>query len=168
MGINANHEISIGMLITEVTFFPDDSAELFGFWYYREKTLPETREEKRLLLADCAVGRCVKLRLIGSGKQIEDILLSSEWNPSLNDTWIPGTKELVEQCRKHPAIPIELDRADKPKGIAIPMNLVVRAKEDLSAILRNLHSGEDEMKVEISPDWDLKKEIEIFLRNNSH
>ena len=44
-----NH-IPIGMLIIEVTFFPDDSAELFGFWYYKEKTLPETREERQLLL----------------------------------------------------------------------------------------------------------------------
>jgi len=66
--------ISIGMLITEVTFFPDDSAELFGFWYYREKTLPETREERQLLLTDCGIGRCCKLRLIGRAKQIEEIL----------------------------------------------------------------------------------------------
>ena len=39
------HQIPIGMLITEVTFLPDDSAELFGFWYYKERTIPETREE---------------------------------------------------------------------------------------------------------------------------
>jgi len=42
MGISANpkNQFPIGMLITEVTFLPDDSAELFGFWYYKEKTLP--------------------------------------------------------------------------------------------------------------------------------
>jgi hypothetical protein len=81
--------------------------------------------------------------LIGTAKQIEDILLSSDWNPSSRDFWIPNTKELVEQCRKHPAIPIELDRADKPKGIAIPMNIVVRAKENLYSVLRKLHSGKN-------------------------
>ena len=169
-GISANpkNQIPIGMLITEVTFLPDDSAELFGFWYYKEKTLPETREERQLLLADCAIGRCCKLRLIGSAKQIEDILLSSDWNPSLKDTWILGTKELVEQCRKHPAIPIELDRVDKPKGIAIPMNLVVRAKEDLDSVLRKLRSGDDEITLEIAPDWDLGEEIDSFLKKQAN
>lgn len=156
------------MLITEVTFLPDDSAELFGFWYYKERTLPETREERQLLLADCAIGRCRQLKLVGSAKQIEDILLSSEWNPSLKDTWILGTKELVEQCRKHPAIPIEIDRVDKAKGIAIPMNLVVRAKEDLDSILRKLRSGSNEMTLEIAPDWNLSEEISFFLKKQSH
>src|SRR4030065_1297352 len=101
MGISANpkNQIPIGMLITEVTFLPDDSAELFGFWYYKEKTLPETRKERQLLLADCAIGRCRQLKLIGSAKQIEDILLSSQWNPRLQDTWISATKELVEQAK---------------------------------------------------------------------
>lgn len=165
---NPRNQIPIGMLITEVTFLPDESAELFGFWYYKEKLLPESREERQLLLADCAIGRCCKLRLIGSAKQVEDILLSSDWNPSSRDFWIPNTKELVEQCRKHPAIPIELDRVDKPKGIAIPMNFVVRAKEDLYSVLRKLHSGKNEITVEIAPDWDLSEEINSFLQKHSH
>ena len=150
-GISADlkNQIPIGMFINEVTFLPDDSAELCGFWYYKEKTLPETREERRCLMLDFAIGRCCKLRLIGSAKQVEEILLSSDWNPSLKDTWILGTKELVEQCRKHPAIPIELDRVDKPKGIAIPMNLVIRAKEDLGSVLRKLRSGGDEITIKL-------------------
>ena len=162
------NQIPIGMLITEVIFLPDDSADLFGFWYYKEKTLPETREEMRLFWTDLGIGRCCKLRLIGSAKQIEDILLSSEWNPSLKDTWILGTKELVVQAKKHPTITIELDRVDKPKGIAIPMNLVIRAKEDLDSVLRKLRSGEDEITLEIAPDWDLSKEIYSFLKRQSH
>jgi hypothetical protein len=108
------------------------------------------------------------LRLVGSAKQIEEILLSSDWNPSSRDFWIPNTKELVEQCKKHPAIPIELDRVDKPKGIAIPMSLVVGAKEDLSSVLRKLRSGESEITVEIAPDWDLSEEINSFLKKQSH
>jgi len=118
-------------------------------------------------MADCAIGRCCKLR-IGSARQIAEIILSSDWNPSLKDTWFLGTKELVEQCRKHPAIPIELDRLDKPKGIAIPMNIVVRAKEDLYSVLRKLHSGKNEITVEIAPDWDLGEEINSFLKKQSH
>jgi len=119
-------------------------------------------------MADLVTGRCCKLRLIGSAKQVEDVLLSSDWNPSSRDFWIPNTKELVEQCRKHPAIPIELDRVDKPKGIAIPMNFVVRAKEDLYSVLRKLHSGKNEITVEITPDWDLSEEINSFLQKHSH
>jgi hypothetical protein len=115
-------------------------------------------------MADLAIGCCCKLRIIGSGKQVEDILLSSDWNPSSRDFWIPNTKELVEQFRKHPAIPIELDRLDKPKGIAIPMNLVIRAKEDLDSVLRKLRSGRDEITLEIAPDWNLSVEIESFLK----
>ena len=169
MGISANpkNQIPIGMLITEVTFLPDDSAELFGFWYYKEKTLPETREERQLLLADCAIGRCRQLKLVGSAKQIEDILLSSDWNPSLKDTWIPTTKELVEQAKKHRSIPIELDRVDKSKGIAIPMNLVIRSREDLDSVLRKLRSGGGEISLEIAPDWDLGEEISSFLKRQS-
>jgi len=42
---NPRNQIPIGMLITEVTFLPDESAELFGFWYYKGKSIPETRGE---------------------------------------------------------------------------------------------------------------------------
>jgi hypothetical protein len=170
MGISANpkNQIPIGMLITEVTFLPDDSAELFGFWYYKEKTLPETRKERQLLLADCAIGRCRQLKLIGSAKQIEDILLSSEWNPSLKDTWILSTKELVEQAKMHRSIPIELDRVDKPKGIGIPMNLFIRSREDMDSVLRKLRSGEDEITLGLAPDWDLSEEIDSFLKRQSN
>jgi hypothetical protein len=91
-----------------------------------------------------------------------DILLSSGWNPSLKDTWIPSTKEWVEQCRKHPAIPIELDRVDKPKGIAISMNLVIQSREDMDSVLRKLRSGEDEITLGLAPDWDLGEEIDSF------
>ena len=151
------------MLITQVTFLPDDSAELFGFWYCKEKTVPETRDEKRLMGADYAIGRCCKLRLVGSAKQIGDILLSSDWSPSSRDFWIPNTRELLEQAKKHRAIPIELDRVDKPKGIAIPMNLVIRATEDLDSVLRRLRSGENKMSLDLAPDWDLTGEIDSFL-----
>ena len=161
------NRIPFGMLITEVTFLQDGSAELFGFWYYKEKTIPKTQEERQLVQVDFAIGRCCKLRLIGSAKQIEEILLSSEWNPSLKDFWIPSTKELVEQCKKHPAIPIELDRVDKPKGIAIPMSLVVGTKGDLSSILLKLRSGGSEITLEIAPDWDLSEEINSFLKKQS-
>jgi hypothetical protein len=168
MDANPENHIPIGMLITEVTFLQDDSAELFGFWYYKEKTIPKTREDRQLVQVDFAIGRCCKLRLVGSAKQIEEILLSSEWNPSLKDFWIPSTKELVEQCKKHPAIPIELDRIDKPRGIAIPMNLVVLAREDQDSILRKLHSGENEITLDISPDWNLGQEIQRFLEKKAN
>ena len=168
MGITASNNIPIGMLISEVTFLQDDSAELFGFWYYKEKGIPESRDEKRLLPLDFATGRCCRLRVIGTSKQIEDILLSADWNPSLKDTLIQGSKELVEQFRKYPAIPFEIDRADKPKGIAIPMNLVIRAVEDLNSVLQRLRSDSNEITLSIAPDWDLKKEIETYLKNNSH
>jgi len=156
------------MLITEVTFLPDGSAELFGVWYYKEKTIPETREERRLLNLDLAVGRCCKLRLVGSAAQVEDILLSADWNPSQKDIWIRCPKELVEQCRNHPAIPIELDRLDKPKGIAISMNLLVRLKEDKISIFRKLQSGEDEITLDIAPDWNLREEIQRFLEKTAN
>ncbi len=168
MDIISSNDIPIGMLITGVTFLPDDSAALFGFWYYKEKGLPETREERRLFTLDLAIGRCRKLRLIGSAKQIEDILLSSQWNPSLKDTWILGPKELVEQCRKYPAIPIEIDGVDKPKGIAIPMNLVIRATENLDSVLRKLRSRKNEITLRIASNWDLGEEINSFLNSQSH
>jgi hypothetical protein len=85
---NLQNQIPIGLLITEVCFLPDDSVEVFWFWYYKEKSIPGTREERRILNLDLAVGRCCKLRLIGSAGQIEDILLSSGWNPSLKNIWI--------------------------------------------------------------------------------
>ena len=168
MSMSPEHNIPIGMLITEVTFLPDDSAELFGFWYYKEKGIPESRDEKRLLPIDYATGRCCRLRVIGTSKQIEDILLSSDWNPSLKDTLIQGPKELVALCRKFPAIPIEVDRADKPKGIAIPMNLVIRAMEDLDSVLQRLRSDSNEITLSIAPDWDLSEEISSFLKKQSH
>ena len=161
--MESKNQIPIGMLITQVTLFPDDSAELFGFWYYKEKTLPETREERRLFWMDLGIGRCCKLRLIGSAKQIEDILLSSDWNPSSRDFWIPNTKELIKQCKKHPAIPIELDGVDKPKGIAIPMNLVVRLREDRDSVLQKLRSGDNEITLHIAAHWNLAEEIQKFL-----
>jgi hypothetical protein len=55
----------------------------------------------------------------------------------------------------------------KPKGIAIPMNLVIRAKEDLDSVLRKLRSGCDEITLEIAPGWDLGEEINSFLKRQS-
>jgi hypothetical protein len=63
---------------------------------------------------------------------------------------------------------IELNRVDKPKGIAIPMLLVVRAKEDLNSVLRKLRSGADEITMEIATDWDLSEAINSFLQKHSH
>ncbi len=161
--METKNQIPIGMLITQVTFFPDESAEIFGFWYYKEKTLPETREERKLIGVDYGIGRCCKLRIMGSAKQIEGILFSSDWNPSSRDIGIRNTKELVKRCRKHAAIPFEIDREDKPKGIAIPMDLVIRVKQDLASVLRKLCSGYNKISLDLAPDWDLGEEIDSYL-----
>jgi hypothetical protein len=86
MALNTNNHISIGMLATEVTFLEDESAELLGYWYYKEKNLPETRSERQQILAHWLGDRCCKLKLIGNAAQIEGILRSSEWDPSHAET----------------------------------------------------------------------------------
>jgi hypothetical protein len=110
------------MLLAEVTFFPDDSAELFGFWYYKETTLPETSQEKKMFPVDLALGRCCRLRLVGSFHQIEDILLSAEWNSRVNESWFSGIQKVIEKGKKHRFTSFGFDNLFRPKGILIAMN----------------------------------------------
>jgi hypothetical protein len=37
--ITSSNNILLGMFITEVTFFQDDSAETFRFWYYKKRPM---------------------------------------------------------------------------------------------------------------------------------
>jgi hypothetical protein len=160
--------IPIGMLLAEVTFFPDDSAELFGFWYYKEATLPKTRQEKKMFPVDLALSRCCRLRLIGSSQQIEDILLSAEWNPRVNESWPPTIQKVIEKGKKHRFTSIGFDNLFRPKGILIAMNLPVRVTEDRNSVIRRLHSGGDEVTLEIAYDWDLGKEVRDYLRKTDN
>jgi hypothetical protein len=160
--------IPIGMLLAEVTFFPDDSAELFGFWYYKETTLPQTRQEKKLFPVDLAMGRCCRLRLIGSSQQIEDILLSAEWNPGVNESWPPTIQKVIEKGKKHRFTSFGFDNLFRPKGILIAMNLPVRVTEDRNSVIQRLHSGEDEVTLEITHDWDLGKEVRNYLKKTDN
>jgi hypothetical protein len=57
---------------------------------------------------------------------------------------------------------------DKPKGIAIPMDLVICAKEDLDSVLWKLRSREDEITLGLAPDWDLGEGIDSFLKKQSN
>jgi hypothetical protein len=141
--------IPIGMLLAEVTFFPDDSAELFGFWYYKETTLPETRQEKKMFPVDLAMGRCCRLRLIGSSQQIEDILLSAEWNPGVNESWPPTIQKVTEKGKEYKFTSFGFDNLSRPKGILIAMNLPVRVREDRNSVIQKLHSGGDEVTLEM-------------------
>jgi hypothetical protein len=160
--------IPVGMLLAEVTFFPDDSAELFGFWYYKETTLPQTREEKKMFPVDPSLGRSCRLRLIGSSQQIEDILLSAEWNPALNESWPPSIQKVLKKGKEYKFTSIGFDNLFRPKGILIAMNLPVRVKEDRNSVIRRLHSGKDEVTLEIAYDWDLGKEVRDYLRKTDN
>jgi hypothetical protein len=142
--------VPIGMLLAEVTFFPDTSAELFGFWYYKETSLPETREEKKMFPVDLALGRCCRLRLVGSSQQIEDILLSAEWNPGPNESWPPTIQQVIEKGKKHRFTSIGFDNLFRPKGILIAMNSPVRVKENWNSVIQRLHSGQDKVTLEIA------------------
>ncbi len=59
------------MLVVEITFFEDDTVELFGFWYHKDRALPETRDEKRRVMIDWATHRCCRLKLIGSANLVK-------------------------------------------------------------------------------------------------
>ena len=93
------------MLLVELTLFEDDTAELFCFWYHKERTLPETRDEKRRGMIDWAARRRCRLRLFGSAKQIEDILLTLDWNPSRYDAHFLSMQQMITQAKKHRAVP---------------------------------------------------------------
>jgi hypothetical protein len=45
--------ISGGMLLAEVTFFLDESAEFFGFWYSKETTPPNQVRKKDVSGGSC-------------------------------------------------------------------------------------------------------------------
>ncbi len=160
--------ISIGMLVVEITFFEDDTAELFGFWYHKERTLPETRDEKRQVMIDWATHRSCRLKLLGSAKQIGDILLTLDWNPSKSDAYFLSMEEMIMQAKKHRAVPFAFDNVISPKGIAVSMNLSVRLEEDMDAVIRKLQSGDCLVTLQIASDWDLAEEIHAYLGSQAN
>ena len=156
------------MLVVEITFFEDDTAELFGFWYHKERTLPETRDEKRRVMIDWATRRCCRLKLTGSVKQIEDILLTLDWNPSKYDAYFVSLEQMITQAKKHRAVPFAFDDIIRPKGIAVSMNLSVRLKEGMESVIRKLHSGDGLVTLQIASDWDLAEEIHAYLGSQAN
>ncbi len=168
MSSSLTNYVPIGMLIVEITFFENDTAELFGFWYHKEKTLPETRVEKRNVMVDWATHRCRRLKLTGSAKQIEDILLTLDWNPSKYDAYFLSVEEMIMQAKKHRAVPFAFDDIIRPKGIAVSMNLSVRLQEDMDAVIRKLHSGDGLVTLQIASDWDLAEEIHAYLGSQAN
>ncbi len=156
------------MLVVEITFFEDDTAELFGFWYHKERTLPENRDEKRKVMIDYAIQRCCRLKLIGGAKQIEDILLTLDWNPSKYDAYFLSTGEMIMQAKKHRAVPFAFDDVVSPKGIAVSMNLNVRLKEDMESVIRELRSGDGLVTLQIASDWNLAEEIHAYLGSQAN
>jgi hypothetical protein len=117
---------------------------------------------------DLALGRCCRLRLTGSSRQIEDILLSAEWNPGPNETWPPTIQKVIEKGKEYKFTSIGLDNLFRPKGIMIAMNLPVRVKEDRNSVIQRLHSGGDEVTLEIAHDWDLGKEVRDYLKKTDN
>lgn len=114
-----NNVLSLAIVIVQIKFLEDDSAEMFVFWYPEKDHLPRTREERRLVLQDLHEGRCRKLNLIGSISQIEQILLSCCWDVTIRDTWFPGMEKAVAMAKQYRAIGMAFDNLLNPKGTKI-------------------------------------------------
>jgi hypothetical protein len=121
-----------------------------------------------LFPVDLAMSRCCRLRLIGSSQQIEDIMLSTEWNPGVNESWPPSIQKVIEKGKKHRFNSFGFDNLFRPKGILIAMNLPVRVREDRDSVIQRLHSGGDEVTLEIAHDWNLGKEGRDYLRKTDN
>jgi hypothetical protein len=107
--------------------------------------------------------RCCKLRLFGSIEQIEDILRSSEWDPSHAEALFRDIEGLIKQAKKHRSIPFEVERLEDQMGTAIPVNVSVRLKRDMESVIAELHLNNSYMKLEIAPYWNLSEDISNFL-----
>ncbi len=152
------------MLATEVTFLDNGSAEIGGYWYYKEKNLPESSFERKQILAHWLNDRCCKTRLIGKAEQIEEILLSCEWDPSHAETLFRDIEGLISKAKKHREIPFEVERWEEPMDTAIPVNICVRLKRDMESVIAELHLGIGGIKLEIASEWNLSEEIQQFIR----
>jgi hypothetical protein len=75
---------------------------------------------------------------------------------------------VIEKGKKHPFTSFGFDNLFRPKGILIAMNLAVRVKEDWNSVMRRLHSGGDEVTLEISHDWNLGEEVRDYLRKTDN
>jgi hypothetical protein len=75
---------------------------------------------------------------------------------------------LVEHSKKHKFIPLELDCLEEPKGIAIPVNISARLRQDRESVIAELHSDKAGITLQIAPDWDLGEEVSNFLMKTAN
>ncbi len=153
MSMTPRNEIQIRVLALQLKILEDDSAELFGFWYYKEDQIPHTREEKRLLEEDLKTGSCRKLLLKGSLFQIENILLSAEWNPRITETSFPTIEKAIKMARDFRGIGVGFDNLLKPKGTALPIKITVQMNGDVDSVIGNIDPQKDEITIILAEDW---------------
>src|SRR5436189_2082099 len=64
----------LAMLVQSFSFHVDNTAEMFGFWYYRDHQLPTRRENRQSYFADLMDDRCCQVKLRGTIDQLFPVL----------------------------------------------------------------------------------------------
>ena len=124
----------------------------------------QRRERKKTqLFDDLKMGRCCKLNLIGTSGQIQDILLSADWNPSFYGTWFLNMEKAIKVAKDHRSIGVGLDNLLRPKGTSASVNLSVRLSEDIAFVIKKIYSEMDDISLQIANDWNLAEDVEKYL-----
>ncbi len=151
--------ISLGIVIIPIKLLEDDSAEMSGFWYPEKERLPRTREHRRLVLEDLEAGRCRKVNLIGTVSQIEQILLSCDWEAGVSDTWFPSMEKAIDVAKRYRAIGVAFDNLLKPKGTSVCKTVRVCLTEDISSGVREF-SNRGEAVLRLAYDWNVMEDFQ--------
>lgn len=158
-------DLPLAMLATSVAFRPDGTATLSGLWYFKNQELPSTQEGRKAIAADLAGDRCVRVDLVGTQRQIAELLMLAVAAENEEDSMeaIARMRVLLEKLTSTPRGYHDFDNIHGPRGTVLPVDFPVRVDADFPSIKEKLFSHPDLIRLQLQAGWSLWNEIQSSL-----
>lgn len=147
-------------------------AAILAAWYWRGTGLPGRSRAKSRVFSDIAKGRARALCLYGSIGQIESILAVATRATDVGHVHrfdLPDLRGLAAKGQEHSMAPslkglIPLDDLERPQGSVLSAHIGVEVLDDITSVVSKLHTGVGTIRLQISPDWNCKGNLEHLPR----
>lgn len=145
--------VPLGMLVTSAKYIEDDTAEMFGFWYYKEMHVPSTVEEKKKLFWDLLNGRCVPLRVKGTFQQILDLIMQSDKYSKAEEEEVRQFKILADGMETNAGKRIAFENLVRFEGTSLSLDADCEVNVTIESIRERIYHDRRTVELKISVNW---------------
>lgn len=150
-------DLPLSMLVNSVAFRPNGTALLSGLWYFKSQKLPASVDERKELRADLAAHRCIRVEVVGTQRQIAEILMLAVAGESEGNAGeaIGDMRSLLDKMTSSSTTYYEFDNVNKPQGRSLPVDFPVRVDVDFPSLRSKLISDPDLIRLQLQAGWSL-------------